>query len=674
MFNDDDDGNIELKINESYAQRFEQRKKKEELSSLKAQYNDDEYDSQNESMSEEEDEHGELVTPAVDAQIMKTIQLIREKDPQIYDPKTALFSEEKLAEAKQKWEEKQKEMKKSKPVKLKDYHRQRLLEGDAGSDDNDDNDASDPTMTHAEEQAHLMKAFKDAGRQVDSDEDDGFFTLRERTEEERAKDEEDYRQFLLESMANDSAQGLKEWRSYIEKPSDPDEAFLLDYVLKRGWVDKDQDKIPSYGEIVNEEDLDEDEEAVDAAERFEVKHNFRFEETGASELVTHSRDIQDSLRRKDTKRKEQRTSKALRREEEKLRKAEELKRLKNLKMEEIRQKLKKIQEISGAGNSLAFGEVDLEGDFDPDAFDKKMAETFNDEYFATEEDSKKKPVFEDDLSDLDVDLEDVSGKVKPKDISVDDDDNDDDQHDGADVAEDADQWDEGYDQTTGYEDDDFIMDADYLPGGDKFGQLKTKKKDKKETKKGAKGSDKDGEMSLGKYLEEYYNLDYEDMVGDQPTRFKYTQVEPETYGLSGVEILLADDADLNKVVSLKKLAPFRGHDRQSRDKQKFQKTRKKILREFRQSLHEKLDDSSISKDFRGLLKQQQEERDRHGGKRASEDDTKKKRRKADAPKRKAGVSSEGPSKSSKKTKTEEASAQSALSASRLASYSMSKKK
>ena len=58
-------------------------------------------------------------------------------------------------------------------------------------------------------------------------------------------------------------------------------------------------------------------------------------------------------------------------------------------------------------------------------------------------------------------------------------------------------------------------------------------------------------------IDSYYNLDYEDMIGDLPTRFKYTQVAPADYGMSAVDILLADDEQLNSVVGLKNLQPYR---------------------------------------------------------------------------------------------------------------------
>uniref|UniRef100_A0A7N0U0Y1 Kri1-like C-terminal domain-containing protein n=1 Tax=Kalanchoe fedtschenkoi TaxID=63787 RepID=A0A7N0U0Y1_KALFE len=65
---------------------------------------------------------------------------------------------------------------------------------------------------------------------------------------------------------------------------------------------------------------------------------------------------------------------------------------------------------------------------------------------------------------------------------------------------------------------------------------------------------KDGEEELKEAL---YKLDYEGAIGDLKTRFKYTKVKPQRFGLSQEDILEIDDKKLNQYVSLKKIAPYR---------------------------------------------------------------------------------------------------------------------
>ena len=54
-------------------------------------------------------------------------------------------------------------------------------------------------------------------------------------------------------------------------------------------------------------------------------------------------------------------------------------------------------------------------------------------------------------------------------------------------------------------------------------------------------------------------------IDDLPTRFKYIQVPKATYGLSPVEILLADDAALNQVVGIKQMQPYRRGNKRPAD-------------------------------------------------------------------------------------------------------------
>jgi len=66
-------------------------------------------------------------------------------------------------------------------------------------------------------------------------------------------------------------------------------------------------------------------------------------------------------------------------------------------------------------------------------------------------------------------------------------------------------------------------------------------------------------------FDEYFQLDYEDIIaGDLPTRFKYRQVAPKSFGLSDADLLQKDDKDLNQIVPIKRLAPYR-HDADAHD-------------------------------------------------------------------------------------------------------------
>ena len=83
------------------------------------------------------------------------------------------------------------------------------------------------------------------------------------------------------------------------------------------------------------------------------------------------------------------------------------------------------------------------------------------------------------------------------------------------------------------------------------------------TFKGLGGAEGEGEEEkknefLEGLLDEYYNLDFEDVIGGGQikTRFKYRKVRGEDFGLTEDEILLLDDKQLNKLVSLKKYRPY----------------------------------------------------------------------------------------------------------------------
>ncbi|RKO85162.1 KRI1-like family-domain-containing protein [Blyttiomyces helicus] len=516
---DDEDGDDSFTINTAYAKRYEATKKHQEFTQLREKYGDD-YEEE-ESTDEEEDEVGELVTPEVDAQIMRTISLIRARKPEVYDEKKNFFSggekgnmeleaawpevgaespsypscltshvpstlaEEEMQKARSQWKEKSTTSKlgvgakkhydtrvltppsvthlqANKPMRLKDYHRQNLLDGVTEGEEKEKEGRR--VWSHAEEQNKIKQELRQAAHAGDEDDDEGdFLTIRSKSKEEKDREEEEYRNFLLENMASEGSEGLKDWKSYGKaQEADPEEEFLMDYILNRGWMDKTQTTTPTYDEIVSD---GEDEEAVDAAEDFERAHNFRFEEADAAQLTTHARNIEGSMRRKDDRRKKARESRLSRKDEEKQKKTEELKRLKNLKKEELRQKLLKIQEISG-GEVGGFDEVDLEKDFEPEEHDAKMQDAFGDQYYDAE-DANVKPDFGDDIDISDILPDGPKGYGAGDEEAGDWEGGEEEHYEGG-----EEQYHEGEGDGTWYEDtageENFIMDADYLPGGQQF--------------------------------------------------------------------------------------------------------------------------------------------------------------------------------------------------------------
>lgn len=78
------------------------------------------------------------------------------------------------------------------------------------------------------------------------------------------------------------------------------------------------------------------------------------------------------------------------------------------------------------------------------------------------------------------------------------------------------------------------------------------------------------------YLDEYYKLDCEDIIGDIPCRFKYRKVLPNSFGLTIEEILTAKDRELNKWCSLKKAVQHRPDHVEKYDQIAFDKKSKNV--------------------------------------------------------------------------------------------------
>eukprot|EP00007_Cunea_sp_BSH-02190019_P009495 CAMPEP_0174236438 /NCGR_PEP_ID=MMETSP0417-20130205/5572_1 /TAXON_ID=242541 /ORGANISM="Mayorella sp, Strain BSH-02190019" /LENGTH=724 /DNA_ID=CAMNT_0015315079 /DNA_START=112 /DNA_END=2283 /DNA_ORIENTATION=- len=576
LFGDDDAGSdsdtgMPVSVNTSYADQFEKRKRKEELTRLKMKerlgelgMNDDDDET-----SESEDEDAQLLTPAVHDRFLEIIPMIRKKDPRLYDKNVDFFdstavgagdskksgaTDDDSSAAKKKGSKKDK-----KPMYLKDVLREHILQkADKGSwsdSDSEDEDAPRrrPALSHVDEQRKLKADFQKAVAADLDGEGDDLFVPREKTQEEIEEEnklfeklEQSYKHKQLTTPVKKDAMAAIAQFWNTDQNVSKQEKFLRTYILSEMWRED------AVHRPLAESEEEEDAKVVDEADKFEAQYNFRHEEEGASQVKTYSRDV-ESVRKKTSSRTEARQRRKERKYEKKREKAEELKRLKNLKKQEISEKMQLIMKISGS-EKLA-GEIDLEGDFDPDEYEKKMQAIFNEEYYANEDDDDEKPVFSDDDDEDDfavpvsVPAADPSKKTLAAKLKA--------KKDGTEQPI-VEEFEESAESAESEEEKD--------SGKSSSKERKEKEKKRKEAQeKAAAAAKKIAEDQLSKYLEEYYQLDYEDIIDDIPCRFSYRQVRPNTFGMRPKDILSNDDHVLNQFVGLKRIAPYREREYEPRE-------------------------------------------------------------------------------------------------------------
>lgn len=592
-------GDTEFKINPQFAQRYDKYRQKEELQKLKDRFGNRDEESDSSSESSSDDSEVDL-DPALERDFYRTLSLLKKKDPKIYEKDATFYSEGPSTSDDQPSTSK----KAVKPMYLKDYERKVILEREGNFGDDDESNEEEAAKrqeraaspSYIQEQQEIKDSFRkfiqDSDEEEDKGDEDGvanLLTRRIKTQEEKDQEEADFVEWLkgqAELEGPEEVTDMKYLRDYWNDPQlDEKERFLRDYVLNKGYLeeDEDEDRIPTYDEVVQEEVEDSEEEGesfLERQENFERNYNFRFEEPDSQEIKTYPRNIATSVRSKDDRRKRKREEVKERKKKDKEHKEEQLKQLKNLKRCEILDKLKRLQELTG-NEQLAFSQDDLEGDFDPQQHDQIMQKMFGNEYYGGEEDEK--PQFDDD-----------------------------------DEMEEHWNWDtwtgegreeeeyEDYDEEEGEyqphcDDEGFVMDADYDPS--QHTSKKQKKKERKRMKKedmpqmGKKKKQSHfaevitknkpvfdpKEKSFEQYLDEYYKLDYEDIIDDLPCRFRYRKVVANDFGLTTDEILSANDKELNQWCSLKKTCMFRSEREELCDlknykiKSQNQKKKKQIL-------------------------------------------------------------------------------------------------
>ncbi len=470
------------------------------------------------------------VDEEVDNTLIKTLEMIKRKDPAVYDKNFKAFPDDSLAFGKpitadgdanndtSAGSKTKKSKGDSQSVTLKDYFRAKLLaaaeKGHADLDDidrgavldADDAVAAAPASYH-EEAAASKKAFLSAlGDDTAAAAGDSWFVAKAKSAGQSQEEAEQAKAFVAGLKGKKLAKGDKQFLDFIvssETALNPQERWLRQYVWGDGWK-------KGAGAAGASGSDDDDEEHVEQMEEFETKYNFRFEEPGATVVTAYGRKegegFEASLRRKDNSRSEKRKRREERQAKEKQQRKEELKTLRNLKKQEAQAKLEQLRAEAGKKkiSKKILKSSALDEDFDEDEHDRMMQAMFDDDYYDEEEE-------EDALRALG--------------LSKDDD---------------------GIDEAAAEEDLDAML----------------KLKGKQRPKDKGKASEAQQKF-IEKELAEVDAADFEDVIGDLPTRFKYREVpaisiKSKAQPLTPLQILTMDDEELNKLEPLKIIAaPYR---------------------------------------------------------------------------------------------------------------------
>lgn len=593
-----------LTINRSYADKYEAVKRKQEagrlrdlginLGTLDGGGDDDE--SSEEEEEEDEDEHAEQLTRRLDKEISETLAKIRARDPAIYDSQTQFYtarrakggggggdgaaaaavtdgdggtsdvdsSNDSEDEPVAGWDTIARTARESvapKPVHIKDYVRERLLEdGKLESDESDEersrahkgNAAAAPhAALYNAEQVELKRSLVAAGESSDDDDagegggskgkegsaedggdgdassgddSDDFFTVRKRSSADDAADEADFAAFQAKEGAalarEDGEQRLL--HAYLENETpDEKEFFLREFVLNNGWLGGERHKAPRHGDsafevdktVVNRGPAGSAVKAGDGdggADADPIEDDEAFVDNQELFEYGHNFRYEDAAAA-DIVAHARTVAGSLRRKSDGRRKAREARRA-----AKAAARASAVEEVKRQKNVLA-GEINARlreveaaaGTTVADAAAFDLDGDWDPDAYAKAMDAQ----FGDDYY--------AAAQETEADVRADA------------IAEEAVEEGEGECSKKGPS-----AKAGTAAGGAVTDPAKT-----------------DGK--LASLMEQYQGLDFEDIVGGERLRFAYRQVPADTFGLSAAEILESEDKELNRKVSLRFYAPYR---------------------------------------------------------------------------------------------------------------------
>lgn len=483
---------------------------------------EEEFESESESSSEDEDDFGDLLTEDVEDGFNKVLDAIKNNDASLLDSKVRFFGNPEDAKVNKKLQSNE-----DKPLYLKDYHRENLLAGNVGAEDDDEIVDENAPKTYAQEReeernellSEINNAFDEENEDEDDSEDDGFLKKKE----------------VKETEETEPSRKLPDAEEDGEK-------FLLEFAKQNAWIPQSGDKI-----INLDRKGEDDDEFEEAAEKFEHAYNFRYEDPNSAEIVSYARNQATVRRNELTGRRKKREDQKQENEKVKQEKEREISKKKTEKVNKLTDILEQIKKEYGAEmNEQMVQKITaslLDKDFDDSQWDNLLAEIFNDEYY---NDETGKPKWDDD----DEIMQDFNN----------------DEDEGEEVDEEE-------------QDENSEEPPKKKSKKEQLKEKKEKKKGKQEIKDLAEKAIESNKLKIVDEVEE-------EREGRSKTKkdttFKYREVSPETFGLTTREIFLADDNELNDFVGLKKLATYRSKEQRIKDRRKLAKT--KNLRDWRKKV------------------------------------------------------------------------------------------